>query len=84
MNEARLEQKRMVTRTIIEGCEALVWVSARTDIGMRRASNEDSMLVADLATGTAAMCASMNVYEPDRGGMLMAVSLVYPAQGEKL
>ena len=64
----------MVTQMIIKASEALIWVSARTDIGMRRDSNEDSMLVADLATGTAAMSADMNVYEADGRGMLMAVS----------
>ena len=64
----------MVTPTILEASEALVWVSARTDVGMRRALNEDSMLVADLATGTAAMSADMNAYEADGCGMLMAIS----------
>lgn len=64
----------MVTPTIFEPSEALIWVSARTDIGMQRASNEDSMLVADLATGRAAMSADMNVYEADGRGMLMAIS----------
>jgi len=64
----------MVTPTIIEASEALVWVSARTDVGMRRALNEDSMLVADLAKGTAAMSADMNAYLADGRGMLMAIS----------
>lgn len=64
----------MATPTIIERSETLIWVSARTDIGMQRASNEDSMLVANLATGRAAMSADMNVYETDGRGMLMAIS----------
>jgi serine/threonine protein phosphatase PrpC len=64
----------MITRNIIEQSESLIWVSTRTDIGMRRDSNEDSMLVADLATGTAAMSADMNVYDADERGMLMAIS----------
>ena len=64
----------MFTRTITEPSESLVWVSARTDIGMRRDSNEDSMLVADLGTGTAAMDADMNAYEANGRGMLMAIS----------
>jgi len=64
----------MITRNIIEQSESLIWVSARTDIGMRRDSNEDSMLVADLAAGTAAMSADMNVYDADERGMLMAIS----------
>jgi serine/threonine protein phosphatase PrpC len=64
----------MITQSIIEASEALIWVSALTDIGMRRVSNEDSMLVADLATGSAAMSADMNAYEPDGHGMLMAIS----------
>ncbi|HSF24669.1 MAG TPA: protein phosphatase 2C domain-containing protein [Blastocatellia bacterium] len=66
----------MVTPTNIETRETLIWVSARTDIGMKRASNEDSMLVADLATGRATMGADMDmdVYEADGRGMLMAIS----------
>jgi serine/threonine protein phosphatase PrpC len=40
----------------------------------KRAANEDSMLVADLSTATAAMSANMNGYLPDRRGILMAVS----------
>jgi len=64
----------MVAPTTIEATDTLVWVSARTDIGMRRPSNEDSMLVADLATGTAVMSPDMNVYESDKLGMLMAIS----------
>jgi PPM family protein phosphatase len=64
----------MITRNIIVQSESLIWVSARTDIGMRRDSNEDSMLVADLAAGTAAMSADMNVYDADERGMLMAIS----------
>jgi len=64
----------MVTPTIIEAGGALIWVSARTDVGMQRASNEDSMLIADLATGTAAMSADMNVYEADGRGIVMAIS----------
>jgi PPM family protein phosphatase len=64
----------MVTRTTIDASEALIWVSARTDIGLRRDSNGDSMIVADLETGKAAMSADMNAYEADGCGMLMAVS----------
>jgi len=64
----------MITRNIIEQSESLLWVSARTDIGMRRDSNEDSMLVADLAAGIASMSADMNVYDADERGMLMAIS----------
>jgi len=66
----------MITPTNIETCETLMWVSARTDIGMKRASNEDSMLVADLATGRATLGADMDmdVYEADGRGMLMAIS----------
>ena len=64
----------MITRNIIEQSESLICVSARTDIGMRRDSNEDSMLVADLAAGTAAMSADMNVDDADERGMLMAIS----------
>src|SRR5713101_6048200 len=80
----RSEKKRMLTPTIIEASEALISVSARTDIGMRRASNEDSMLIADLATGRAAMSADMNVYETDRAGILMVISdgMGGPAGGE--
>src|SRR6476619_4584134 len=64
----------MITGTNIRAGEQLIWVSARTDIGMRRDSNEDSMLVADLATGAAAMNADMNVFDTDGRGMLMALS----------
>ena len=53
----------MVTPTIIEPSESLVWVSARTDIGMRLDSNEDSMLVADLATGTVTKCDRLDVMD---------------------
>jgi len=64
----------MITEKVIEPCQSLIWVSARTDKGMRRASNEDSMLVADLATGIAATSADMIACEANRRGMLMAVS----------
>src|SRR5215471_10024153 len=64
----------MLTQRVPAASETLIWVSARTDIGMRRALNEDSMLVANLATGRAAMTADMNVYEAGGRGMLMAVA----------
>jgi serine/threonine protein phosphatase PrpC len=57
-----------------EAGETLIWVSARSDIGMLRTSNEDSVLVADLTAETAEMGADMSVYEANGFGMLMAVS----------
>ncbi|HXU36087.1 MAG TPA: PP2C family serine/threonine-protein phosphatase [Blastocatellia bacterium] len=51
-----------------------VSVSASTDVGMQRAGNEDSFLVADLSTGDTVVGADTNIHSLGERGSLMIVS----------
>ncbi len=51
-----------------------VSVSASTDVGMQRAGNEDSFLVADLSTGDTVAGADTNIHSLGERGSLMIVS----------
>ena len=51
-----------------------VSVSASTDVGMQRAGNEDSFLVADLSTGDTVVGADTNIHSLGDRGSLMIVS----------
>lgn len=51
-----------------------VSVYASTDVGMQRAGNEDSFLVADLSTGDTVVGADTNVHSLSERGSLMIVS----------
>lgn len=51
-----------------------VSVFASTDVGMHRAGNEDSFLVADLTTGDSGVGANANIYSIGERGSLMIVS----------
>ena len=54
--------------------DVLVSVSARTDVGMHRAGNEDSFLVADLTTGTTPDGQDVHTHQLGERGSLMIVS----------
>src|SRR5882762_6413606 len=51
-----------------------VSVSASTDVGMHRAGNEDSFLVADLSTDDTALGGGTNIHSLGERGTLMIVS----------
>ena len=52
----------------------MVFVFARTDIGMHRSGNEDAFLVADLTTGNVGLGPDMSVHRVGERGSLMVVS----------
>jgi protein phosphatase len=54
--------------------DVLVSVSARTDVGMHRAGNEDSFLVADLTTGATPDGQDVHTHQLGERGSLMIVS----------
>jgi serine/threonine protein phosphatase PrpC len=54
--------------------DVLVSVSARTDVGMHRAGNEDSFLLADLTTGATPDGADVHTHQLGERGSLMIVS----------
>src|SRR5262245_25579821 len=54
--------------------DVLVSISARTDVGMHRAGNEDSFLVADLTTGNADLGLDASTHPLGERGSLMIVS----------